>query len=86
MCLKARNCETKAFEANVILDPIPQPNQSLQEYLANLCQCGQQLVSAFDEPNDDIISIPHTKMCIEHTIHWMSQIIDLQIKHQRGEL
>jgi len=85
-CLKARNCETKTFESHLLQDPIPQPNQSLKEYLENLCQCGQQIIIAFEERVDDSTTIPHTTVCIEHSIHWMAQIIDLKMRHERGDL
>ena len=74
-CLEARTCKTTSFEARQILDPLHAPDQTIQDYLKGLCECGQQVIVHFlEEPPKLPEFIPHTKMCIAHTIRWMTSI------------
>ena len=83
-CAEARNCSTKWFSTKDLLDPLPQPGQTQKGYLENLCDCGQQLVPSFDNEAKDIPeTIQHTTLCQEHTIRWMTAIIDLKLKFDK---
>ena len=83
-CTEARNCTTKAFFAEDLLDPLPQPGQTQTAYLESLCECGHQLIPSFDDKAKDIPkTIPHTTLCKEHTIIWMSAIIDIKLKFDK---
>ena len=77
-CQEARNCTTSAFHSQMLLDPLIPAEQTLQQYLSKLCDCGHQLVPHFAEGSDIPEFIPHTKLCKEHTIRWMEKVIQLQ--------
>ena len=81
-CLEARNCTKVAFLSKEILDPILQPNQTIQEYLSTVCDCGHQLIPSWAEGSDIPKYLPHTKLCKEHTLRWMMKVIDLKLKYE----
>jgi hypothetical protein len=79
-CQEARNCTTVAFLSKDLLDPLLPSTQTMDEYLANLCECGHQRIPSWAEGEDIPEFIPHTKLCIEHTIRWMEQICRLKVQ------
>jgi len=85
-CQEARNCPTSSFDSRILLDPLPQSNQSMTDYLNNLCECGHQMVPSFSPDGKDIPSrLGHTKLCKEHTIRWMEKIITLKMEFNPEE-
>ena len=80
-CQDARNCTTKNFIPKILLEPLPQVDQTIPEYFRNLCKCGHQLMPGgfgleeYKEP-----TITHTTMCVEHTIRWMNSVVNLKHK------
>ena len=85
-CKEARDCPTVSFDSRILLDPLPQSNQSMTDYLNNLCECGHQMVPSFSSKAKDIPSrLEHTKLCKEHTIRWMEKIITLKMEFNPEE-
>lgn len=83
-CTEALTCPTKSFEANQIIEPLNIPGQTIQEYLQGLCECGNQLVVHFeDKPPELPEFIPHTKMCREHTLHWMTKVAEMKVNYDK---
>lgn len=78
-CKDARNCTTTTFQTKVLTDPLPQVDQSITDYLSSLCECGHQLIPSFVS-GDTPPSIEHTKLCREHTVRWMQQVIEMKLK------
>ena len=67
----------------MLLDPKIPPDVGMQEYLSKLCDCGHQTIPSFAEGTDIPEFIPHTNLCIEHTLKWMETITNLKIKYDK---
>jgi len=84
-CQEARNCTTSVFIAQEILNPLPQPDQTIEDYYNNICKCGHQTIPSYNLGKDIPDYLPHTTLCREHTIRWMESIIKLKMKHNPEE-
>tara|TARA_R110002020_G_scaffold23867_3_gene79109 strand:+ start:883 stop:1239 length:357 start_codon:yes stop_codon:yes gene_type:complete len=85
-CREARNCSTTTFESRTLVDPLPQPDQTIGAYYEELCECGHQTIPSFEFKGRDIPEwLPHTKLCKEHTIRWMQEVINLKMKFNPEE-
>ena len=82
-CQDARSCSTITFDTNTLTDPDVPEGQSITEYLSSLCQCGNQLVPAITWEGQ--AEIAHTKLCREHTVRWMQQIVTLKQTYDRSK-
>ena len=79
-CDEARNCTTTVFISQEILNPLPLPDQTLENYYDSLCACGHQTIPSWNLGEDVPDFLPHTKLCREHTIRWMESVINLKMK------
>ena len=85
-CTAARNCSTPNFEYKLLIDPDVPEEQSLKEYYSSLCPCGHQNPAALAtiDPRDnppDIVE--HTKMCKDHTVKWLQDLMEMKVKFSR---
>jgi hypothetical protein len=87
-CIAARNCSTHDFEYKLLIDPDVPEGQPLKEYYSSLCPCGQQTPAALattdprDNPPDIVI---HTKMCGDHTIKWLQNLMEMKVKFNKHD-